>query len=195
MAKPPPPAAIDFGELRREFYFWVGVAITEWAHVDAELFQICSAVLRSPTHLAAIVYYRSQTLSGRLDLTDELVCTLVPISERKDEGQLWRAWQRARKAIRDEIPIRNQLAHSPTAPHLTPAPGWPTETTISSVPPDIWFASYVAQAERMRGRSEDKEPLKVDDVKEHVQKVGAIINLLRDFRSGELQALLSRQPP
>ncbi|HEX4201218.1 MAG TPA: hypothetical protein VHY59_06845 [Chthoniobacterales bacterium] len=182
------PSGGFLDEQSREFHYRLGSAITEWAHIEAELFEICASVLNAAKHHVAIVYYRTPTLDARLKLTDELVGTLFP--ERKPGAHPTRAekeWKSITKKMGDELPTRNQLAHSPASPMVDTTDGNPFKIT------DIWFASNMSRTEKLRGRKIPQD-LKVEDIKSHIGRVGTIQMDLRSFRSAMLPALLKGQP-
>lgn len=107
-----------FDEREREFYRHIGIAITEWAFLEDELFHICASILKAAQHHTAIIYYRTPTLDGRLSLVDELASTVFPNPERNSGGHPHEAaklWKEIAKSIRDGLAIRRQLAHSPCA--------------------------------------------------------------------------------
>jgi hypothetical protein len=54
--------ADDLDEQAREFFYHLGIAITDWAHIDEQLFHICAGILKTNTGHAAIIYYRIQTI-------------------------------------------------------------------------------------------------------------------------------------
>ena len=169
-------------EQQREFYQYVGVAITEWAHVDEELFNICVSALKCEKHLAAIVYYRINTIYGRLLLVDELITTVFPKPERKDGGHvsaIQQQWIDAKKLIDDELSRRNQLAHCPLGPMVDISESNDPEKPFAIT--DIWYASYVSGSERLRGKATKKD-LTIADVKNHIQQVNLIVHQVREFR-------------
>jgi hypothetical protein len=176
-------------EKATEFYSLVGVAVTDWAHIDQELFRVCADILKSDGQHAAIVYYRTPTLSARLTLIDELIHTIFPKPIRKSGGhpsQSEKMWGKLHNDIDEELSVRNQLAHSPSG-LLIESPGEAT------APPhwvtDVRYASYMSATEKLRGRDHRKE-LKVGDVKDHLKKVKGLFIRLRNFRESELSKLL-----
>jgi hypothetical protein len=91
-----------------EFFTWLGKCITAWASVENHLFEICVSSLGTTKHRAAIVYYRTPSLDARLELTNELVLTVLPARERDVK-----IWDNIKKEIKSLSPIRNRLAHHP----------------------------------------------------------------------------------
>jgi len=181
----------DLGEMSKEFLFYLGLAITEWAHIETELFHICAGILRAALEHVAIIYYRTPTLDARLSLTDELAKSKFPKPARISGGHPSpeeKKWNALIGEIRDELAIRRQLAHSPAAPTLETRPT--DEFWIA----DIWFSSYISNMEKLRGgKAANTKPLKIDDVKNHIGRLGKLVSRLNDFRNNELSALLRSQ--
>jgi hypothetical protein len=152
----------------QQFLYHLGFAITEWAHIEAELFQVCEAIMQTRRKLVAIIYYRTPTLDARLTLTDELILAIAP--ERKSGSHphpTIKLWSKLKSDIRDSLPIRNQLAHSPSAPTVKFDPDDGLKIT------DIVYASYMSPLEQLRGKS--KEALKLRDVHHHIASVSKLI--------------------
>lgn len=184
-------------ELEREFYQHLGIAIAEWAWIDAELFSVCAAVFRAPVlQHVAIIYYRTPTVDARLTLTDELVESVLPKPERKSGGHphpTAKEWTAIEKAIRAELKIRRQLAHSPAysvAQTEPPLPeGFPLLAAIGEPGKfyriiDVWFASYVSLTERLRGgAAAESKALKIEDIKSHIERLREVGERLQRFRS------------
>jgi hypothetical protein len=185
MAEPP---EIDSAEQQKEFFWLLGIAMTVWAQLDEQLFRTCAQILKAAEHHAAIVYYRTPTLDARLTLVDELVQTIFP--GRKAGAHPHpseKVWAAIGKEIRDELPIRNRLAHSPAASHggrFVPPEGGPPEFRS-------WFASYVSPTEKLRGRDKrGPEYLKRQDVRAHIGRIAELTKRLRNIRQHELSELL-----
>ena len=75
-----------------------------------------SFALTAPRKQSAIVYYKSTTLSSRLDLVDELLRAILPPRARKNGGHEHPhvvVWNKVCSAIRNALEERNLLAHAP----------------------------------------------------------------------------------
>jgi hypothetical protein len=158
---------------------------------------------------AAIVYYRTPTLDARIQLTDELIRTVLPERHEQQGGhdhEDVQTWNRVRKEIADILPIRNRLAHRPVSnrtvfhgvlPGATPLD---PEAVISGVGAvaDLfrfsWFESYVSEAEKLRGRHEDIQPLTTPDLSTHRVDVARAITLLEMFRKHVLSKYVRSFP-
>src|SRR5262249_16910284 len=105
-----------------DFLKFVGVCIASWAVIEEILFQVCWSALKVTEERAAIVFDRTPTLSGRLDLTDELVKTILPKAGvgigAHDHADVQR-WNKLCGDIRKLASIRNQIAHRPVASRLS----------------------------------------------------------------------------
>ena len=96
----------------------IGVCIKEWASIEHVLLQLCNLALKTTDKIASIVYFRTPSLDGRTKLTDELLLTILPAREKKDGGhdhRLVKEWTGIRKDIKNELAVRNKLAHWPLA--------------------------------------------------------------------------------
>lgn len=173
-----------------DFFAWLGKCITAWARVEDHLFEICVHSLGATKQRTAIVYYRTPTLDGRLNLTDELVRTVLPIREKKRGGHDHEdvlAWKKVRNEITSLLPTRNRLAHHPVLEKQAIQVSVPYAVPISSAASDLlggfsWYESYVSDAERLRGRHEDVKPLTAPDLSSHRVDVEMLITTLEIFR-------------
>ena len=85
-----------------EFFTWLGKCIIAWAQVEEHLFEICVHSLGGTRHRVAIVYYRTPTLNGRLELTNELARTILPARDPPAGGRDHpdtKKWDELRKQI------------------------------------------------------------------------------------------------
>src|SRR5580692_7435435 len=90
----------------KEFYQLVGQNIKAWATTEGLLFDICEKLLKTDRTLVSVVFFRSPTISSRLDLTNELLTVRFP----KDHPVIVQ-WKPIKKAMSDLLPVRNSLAH------------------------------------------------------------------------------------
>jgi hypothetical protein len=173
------------------FFTWVGKCITSWAEVEEHLFEICHHVLGSTRHRTAIVYFRTPTIDARLNLTDELLLSILPRKDRPSGGHDHvdvKTWNEIRKGIIALLPTRNRLAHHPVIekrlwPELKEDYAGSAAVSLLNMP---WYESYVSDAERLRGRHEDIKPLTVPDLSTHRVDVALIVTQLHRFRTNVL---------
>jgi hypothetical protein len=177
-----------------EFLSMVGSCITEWAHVENVLFNICWRSLGCAADKAAIVYYRSPSIETRLRLTDELVLSVLPKPQRRsgghrhDDAKLWKSIE---TDFEELLPIRNQLAHHPiTMVQEYFRAGDPVGTPLSAV----WFEIYVSNTERLRDRSSRFKALRLADLHKHLQGVNVLTERLRTFLHWTLEKHVGSSP-
>jgi hypothetical protein len=161
----------------------IGNCITQWAHVQDEIFEICLRCLGCSRENAAIVYYRTPSMDARMNLADELVRLALrnpsPKSGGREHPDL-KAWKDIGTQFDALKTPRNQMAHHPVwfrvaglfqGDHSQPA----TEPS--------WFEVYVGRNERLRGRSAKSKPLRVNDLRIHLTKLNQLIASLQEFRT------------
>jgi len=100
------PKTKKFREDRDTFARLIGECITRWAFIDRELFRLCVYALGAHRDRVAIVYYRMQSISPRLSLTDDLLKSKLSPARLKE-------WDALRKRIYDRLATRNAIAHGP----------------------------------------------------------------------------------
>src|SRR5580704_18065915 len=104
MPDEPPKSGQELGD---EFHAMVGYCIAEWASVDDELFQIFRHCV-GPIEQSAIIYYRTPGLKPRLDLTEELVKSVLPKRTKKSGGH-----DPAVADFEKLLGTRRRIAHQP----------------------------------------------------------------------------------
>ena len=175
---------------------YVGFCITAWANVDERLFEIFSSVLATKPELAAVVYYRINTLGGRLDLVSELMTHILPKPERKNGGHDHPdliAWNTTQKEIKDLLADRTRIAHHPVefTFERTPQPDDPMQpwpTMLEDLANNSSYHIYASQSERLRGRQKDAKPLDAPALYEHAMLVQRLSRVLRKFCQNTLPA-------
>jgi hypothetical protein len=162
------PDALD------EFFKWVGVSITEWARVEAQLYLICRKCLRTRHDLASIVYYRVPQLDARIGLVDELIKATLPKRKRKNGGHDHpdlTQWNDIRIEIAGLLGMRRRIAHHPVRSELD------LETSKG-----LRVHIEPSFAEILRGRNEDHlKPLEQGDLEQHVIHLQKTVNQLALF--------------
>jgi hypothetical protein len=177
-----PASRPSLSEQAQPFFYTVGLAVTEWAKIDEELFHICADALRTHGRLAAIVYYRANAIGLRLVLVDELVRAII-CPEKRASGEhpndMENDWKEIKLVADSLLPLRNQLAHSPASPRTefidNAEPGKPP------VMADPWWAVYMGRTEELRGR-DVKPEIRLDDIKKHIRSLEYLWHKMRDFR-------------
>jgi hypothetical protein len=183
-------AGNTWDSLAREFYTYVGRAITEWASVDDVLFGVFRGCI-GPLTASAIIYYRTPGLDTRFQLTDELVtATIQPLPKKPGShtNPDLVAWKAAIEGYQALLAVRRRIAHQPiqlgslsaTDQNELNAAIAKFSTTGEWSAPLPTFEIF-ARHERRRTKEQGKPPLKVDDLKQHVQDVAALTLRLRVF--------------
>jgi hypothetical protein len=180
----PSPSKEDEGR----FYNALGRAITDWAHVEAELYAMVASLIGCERERASIIFYRTPTIDSRLQLADDLMQTLFPrtTSGGKDHPGL-RIWKDLKKAIKDELPTRNQLAHQPATPFIDI---YESEDE-SKVELRASIASYISPAEKLRKQNLSSPILTAAAIEDHIKKVSALVQRLRVFANNEFLVRLT----
>jgi hypothetical protein len=165
-----------------EFMMWLGFCITGWAKVEEQLFAICQRCLGARQDRVAIIYCRTPTLDARMNLIDELLRTMLPVTKPGDQDHPdLAAWNALRKDTKALLPFRNRLAHHPVR-----ARSGHEGERLWFLAPTAWLEIYVSEAERLRTGSVDAKPLKTDDLTDHVHAVQKITRRFASFVRGVL---------
>ncbi len=182
-------------ELGDEFHMMVGYCIAEWARVEDKLFQICQRCLGCSPQRAAIVYFRTPTIRSRLELTDELIRTVLPNLKKKagdqDHPDL-KLWTKLLKDFKEPLEIRNRMAHHPVWFHLVSGSD-PANLSM----PEWYFFIHISNQERQRGRPKElspSDPLIIADLKSHLNAVGKLKDRLHNFLYNMLEKHASASP-
>jgi hypothetical protein len=180
MSKTPHQRLQEFGD---EFSLMVGNCISQWAHVQDELFDICWRCLGCPKEKASIVYFRTPTIEARMTLVDDLVHSVLPKRVKKSGGHDHddlKLWKDIVTDFKDLLQPRNQIAHHPVFFRSPLFPG-PNAGSPPKDETESWFEIYVSQNERLRKRSKAYKPMLVSDLRDHLIAVNLIIDRLSRF--------------
>ncbi len=194
MPEEPSPEAPDLSDIpsvadEREFFAEVGGAITDWAAIDHLLFRIFNSVLKAEMRHAAVIYYRVNTLSGRISLVSDMLATILPPPNPPNKATpnpVSVAWRGLSNDMNKALAVRNQLAHSPAG--AMGETGRKPDGTFGVT--DVWWGSYMSHTEKLRGKERDEKELRIHDVRKHRRAVGQFWMRLRAF-----QLALSALPP
>lgn len=100
------PLSKEVRRSRNYFLRLVGECITRWAFTDRSLFVLFRTALNVDAKSAGILYYRLNTLSRKLQLTEATIKLAASLETLKE-------WQVRKKEMDDLIPVRNVIAHHP----------------------------------------------------------------------------------
>lgn len=167
--------------MRREFHEQVGKCITEWAWIEGELFELCSLSLKTSLKCASIVFQRTPSLEGRINLTDELIRTFLPSPQKGGKThEHVKEWDGIISQIRKLLPERNAVAHAPVGAALTmnlevrKGAG-----TVSGV--KTWLQTFKRPYELARGTVRQQH-IKIEDLQRHALAVENLIKRISAFR-------------
>jgi hypothetical protein len=165
-----------------KFYATLGSAITDWSNLEQELFEITAAILDCTRERAAIVFYRTPTVDSRVTLTSDLVHSMFPRHRPGEHPHLAvKTWKDLQAAIKDNLSVRNRLAHHPVAPVVDIYESEDGEEHRI----EIRQASYISRTEHLRRREQAPDALGIEEIDAHMKIVSRLINRLRDFRGQE----------
>jgi hypothetical protein len=197
-------------QLEDEFYKAVGQGITEWSAVDEILFEIfldifcagadTAAPFGPKKQHAAIIFYRQPTMNIRLEMTDELICSILPKPEKKDGGHDHadkQQWGKLKKDIDKLLADRRTIAHFPAKF----ASAFLFKGTRDFVPigqkvslDEAGFVSgywlYVSHAEALRGKHNKAKLTTTSDIVDHVTKLREVTEQIKTFHKTKLSVHL-----
>jgi hypothetical protein len=180
-----------------ELHKWIGYSITAWAKVEERLFELCWRSLGSSKERAAIVYFKTPSLAGRISLVDELIKTVLPKPERKDGAHHHQdviTWTNLRKKIEPEFATRRRIAHHPAGyrkviAEIRPSDEPPGELAAGVVHmkvahevgefyrPEI----YMSENEILRGKGVIDDPLFIGAVQSYSERINSLADELQHF--------------
>lgn len=100
----------------QKFYAALGQCISIWSHIEDRVFLICNLAIGSDESIAAIVFFRTNSLSGRITLTDEIVQQRLqptPLKTGQHPPKLLKDWNKLHGKLTQHIKFRNFIAHQP----------------------------------------------------------------------------------
>jgi hypothetical protein len=163
-----------------KFYLLVGKCIKAWATVEGLLYEICAKLLKSDAPLVSVVFYRTPTISARIELVNDLLAVRFPktkINNQWLDQAVIKEWKAIKKQISDLLPQRNSLAHHPTkvifSNNEKEPSRWEFIVSIESSP----------SAEELR-RGRPLERVTQTQLQPHLDQVNAITVSLEQFISG-----------
>jgi len=153
----------DDDDGQSKFYSLIGYSITRWAHAEAAVYHLCRLCLGSSERLAAIVFYRTPSLDGRLQLVSEMIPAALELDDAEaKKNPLVREWLEILKAMNDQKQVRNHLAHQPVTSRMNASislsdPARNRVESFVSVPQSPQEALR-RRASRVEVRAEELEP-------------------------------------
>jgi hypothetical protein len=169
----------------REFYEWIGHCITAWSSVDVRLFEITHLVMECGYEHVAIVYYRTPSLEAGISLANEIVRSSLPPREPPNGGHvhpLVKEWDAIIKDIRELMPQRNIIAHSPVREHRRTTFGNVASEAEFGQIEEVWIESYPVHHEMARPETKERS-MKRDDLPVHYRAVNTLCERLKTFQT------------
>jgi hypothetical protein len=166
-------------ETANRFYELLGRCIYAWAKVDDELFLIFRDCL-GPYEQSAIIFYRTPGLDLRLNLTAEIVESVLPKPERKSGAHPHdsvKIWRKLAKEFRGLLSTRRRLAHHPVSVRADAYFSFDGSSTFggapfySGQPINPRLELHTGHHEQLRDLSSNLQPLTEDDLKGHLSAV------------------------
>jgi len=209
-------AEIESANLRDlcdKFHMHIGYCIAEWAELDERLFLIFQSCVGSPEQ-CAIIYYKIPGLEPRLSLTDEIIRSVFPKTERKsgDHTQDYPhvvRWSKIKTSIEGLLSTRRRIAHHQVAAEMGIRYAARTislrensiedfeDTFTRNEPMEFlsWFSIYMSHGETLRGKLPKVAALKEGDLIEHAELLRSTTNELVAFYRECMATRLGAHPP
>ena len=171
-----------------EFYLWVGKCIKQWGSIETMLFDVFDNVLQTDRNVAAAVYFQLNTIDQQISLVSHLMyARFLPDGLKSGEHapQVIKNWEKMELKLRDHLPFRNFIAHSPVS--ITHAGRIAEDGSRYS---EIYFEVWRNRDDAKRPRKKNPKLMKVD-VAAMKAEYEAILPYWRELKEivGELQAL------
>jgi hypothetical protein len=182
-------------EAANRFFELLGRCISAWANVDDELFRIFRDCLGAPYEQSAIIFYRTPGLDVRLNLTSEIVESVLPKTEKRSGSHLHKrvkTWRNLAASFKSLLSTRRRLAHHPVSFRYDAYFSFGGETTFgnaplySGQPINPRLELHVGTHESLRNPSAAIPPLTDKDLFEHLSSVRKLANALNEFTRTEL---------
>jgi hypothetical protein len=184
---------------------YVGFCITAWAKIEEKLCEICQEVLGTSRLNTAIVYFKTASISYRIQLVDELVRAALPKPSGRGKKTIppaLQTWINITQKFNRLLPIRSRIAHHPVqvkykvmnkdgSPNIDP-PGTPLRFEDALFVPS--FEMFMSFDEQLRGRHPKAKPLNTDDLSIHAVEVTLIASELERFRLRTLPTYVEKHP-
>jgi hypothetical protein len=190
-------APISPHDAGHEFFETLGRCISAWANVDDELFRIFRDCI-GPYEQSAIIFYRTPGLDVRLALTEEIVLSVLPKTEKRSGAHPHvsvKAWNKLAAHFRELLSTRRRLAHHPVSVRydryfqfgVTP---FGTAPFYSGQQLDPHIEIHVGDHERLRDKAAELPALTIADLSSHLSSVRQLANGLNNFSRDVLFPLL-----
>ncbi len=178
-------------------HLWIGRCISEWANIEETIFDICCIALCTHIKLAAIVFYKTPSLSARLTLTTELLQALFSKEPGAHANHILKNWREITATIDELILYRNLMAHQP----LDDAPIGGYDFFINSDETDILklmayrdsFKIAMSKSEAIRGKKAKIPAIDEKDMPNYFERVRELYKSMISFRTSLQKEMLTAQ--
>jgi hypothetical protein len=179
-----------------DFMVMHAFCVTYWARVDETLFRIFHHCI-GPYEQSVILYYRIDSLSVRLDTTNEIVRSVLPKPARKSgdhDHPSVKAWKDAQKGFHDLLGVRRRLAHQQLSPRIDYA-AIEKAAVEGGLSPFYHLEIHTSRHEGIRSRSADEQPLTIKDLQSHAVDLARLRQRLTEFYDNVLSKHVPKSPP
>lgn len=174
----------------KEFYQLIGQCIKAWATVEDKLFDICEMLLKTDRHFVSVIFFRSPTISARLELTNDLLEIRFPkirVGNQDKDQPVIVEWRRVKRLIGDLLPARNSLAHDPVIMNIY-GKDQDDGHRLTGLASTHSFETSPSAKERMRGRS--VKQVRDTELDQLLQRTNTLSNELQKFIENDLLIVL-----
>jgi hypothetical protein len=183
----------DEDSYRREaerFFWLVGYAIAEWAHVDRALFDLCKWTLNTSDEKTAVIFYKNPSMGDHLSTVNELM--KISLGMKRSP-----VWAKIHKKTYDLLPFRNDIAHNPATQVVQlyghfKKPGEEWKEPPVSPPPKSWWA--IQTEPRKLLRSTRTINARKEELRDHIIELRALLNDYWSFQRSLPKRPLKRPP-
>jgi hypothetical protein len=169
-----------------QFFGPVGYAITRWALVDRELFDLCRFALATSDEKMAVVFYRSPSLKDHLMLADALLRLSLSQRQRALWGDIFSLADRL-------LPFRNDLAHNPPMQIVQIVVTLNAPSDSPPIEPQQWWELRTENA-KLLNKKKKAMRAKVADVIQHIGEVDHLLDLMWDLKNALPKRRKKRSP-
>lgn len=173
-------------EMENEFMLHLGKCVSYWSKIEQELYTICRWLLCSDTR-AAIIYYRTPTVSARIELTTKLVGTIFQAEGDQHVSPEMKQWGKIEKELKSDLKVRNQLAHAPVSAVLERSGDKPNEWILR-------YQNSISWMEEKHKKSGGRA-IVLEDLHDHLGRLSQHQYALKEFRTNVLGPKLDSLPP
>lgn len=176
------------GSTAADFYAHIGRIVVLWAEIEGYIFDLFVFATVMHKYRASVIFEKLGTISTRFELTNTLLEATLK--------QPWlKKWENVRGQIRDLLPLRNHIVHSPTDKFMVLSSSvigaMPNKAQPGRVPISMGFWYFSATDQRRISKSEHKLT-NIGELKAYLPKLQTLRN---EFRTLGLPRRARKKPP